>query len=123
MAPRLLLLLIFLASCAGLNEMGCPRVKVVKLNRKPSNYMKTHYRSLSASNRVTERERDNARDIKLRQRPVKTVSIEEWDCPKPGSPTPLPKAVRENIRKNRKKFDSYYKNRVAVDSVSTTRFE
>lgn len=53
-------------------------------------------------------------------RPVKSIeSIEEWDCPKPGAKNALPKAVRENIKKNRKKFDNYYKSRHLPDSVQT----
>lgn len=115
MLLRLVLLAFLLASCAGVNEMGCPKVRVVKLNRKPANYMRSHYRSLSASTR--ENTRDDAR-VNLKPKRVKTIeSIEEWDCPKPGSRAPIPKPIKENIRKNKKKFDSYYKNRMEMDSV------
>lgn len=116
MLARLILLMFLLGSCAGVNEMGCPKVRVVKLNRKPTNYMRSHYRSISASNRESARD-DSRVDLKPKQR-IKTIdSIEEWDCPKPGSRAPLPRPVRENIRKNKKKFDAYYRNRIESDSV------
>lgn len=111
----LLLLIFILTSCAGVNEMGCPTVKTVKLNRRPLNYMRAHYRSLSASGDDKE---TSWSDVRSRPRQVKTIdSIEEWDCPKPGTRTPLPKSVRENIKKNRKKFNAHYKNRMEVDSL------
>jgi hypothetical protein len=52
-------------------------------------------------------------------RDVKSAeSIEEWGCPKPGMKK-TPKAVRENIRKNKKKIKSYFKNRNELDSIQT----
>jgi hypothetical protein len=43
---------------------------------------------------------------------VKNISVEEWDCPKPGSKKYMPKTVKENIKKNFKKINS------ASDSLS-----
>jgi hypothetical protein len=37
------------------------------------------------------------------------VDVEELDCPKPGSKKTMPRAVKENIRKNKKKIRYYYK--------------
>lgn len=37
---------------------------------------------------------------------VDHVSVEEWDCPKPGAKKYMPKAVKENIRKNFRKMNS-----------------
>jgi hypothetical protein len=47
---------------------------------------------------------------------VKNVSVEEWDCPEPGSKKYMPRHVRENIRRNYKKITSE-KQVVASDSV------
>jgi hypothetical protein len=44
------------------------------------------------------------------------VSVEEWDCPRPGAKN-LPKSVKQNIRKNQKKVRDHYRNR--ADSLAT----
>ncbi|MEO5602673.1 MAG: hypothetical protein ABIR06_17255 [Cyclobacteriaceae bacterium] len=45
------------------------------------------------------------------------VDVEELDCPKPGAKKTLPKAVKENIRKNKKKIRSYYQE-MGSDSLA-----
>jgi hypothetical protein len=104
-----------LSACRS-GEIACPHVKGVKLNKRPSNYMKSYSRSLSAS--ANERVSIHAKgEIPQTTRPVKSSeSIEEWDCPKPGSKS-MPRSVKENIKKNKKKFDAYYKSRISVDST------
>lgn len=47
------------------------------------------------------------------------IDVEEWDCPKPGAKKNLPKALKDNIRKNRKAYETYYKNRNTRDSLSS----
>jgi hypothetical protein len=95
--------------------MACPEVKVVKLNKRPANY-RMKMQSYSASSRETEPE-IAARPRQTR--PVKSSDgIEEWDCPKPGSKA-LPKSVKVNIRKNKKKFDTWYKTRITTDTTQT----
>ena len=37
---------------------------------------------------------------------VSTISVEEWDCPRPGAGKYMPKAVRKNIRNNLVKINS-----------------
>jgi len=114
---RFLIVVILFTACRA-GEMACPEPKIVKLNRRPANYrMKIQQRQMSAS--AKEDKEKYARMEGQRQiRPVKSSdSIEEWDCPKPGTKT-VPKAVKENIKKNRKKFDNYYKTRNFSDSVS-----
>ncbi|HEY9487860.1 MAG TPA: hypothetical protein VIQ51_05990 [Chryseosolibacter sp.] len=46
---------------------------------------------------------------------IQHVDVEELDCPKPGEKK-MPKAVKENIRKNRKKI-RYYFEETATDSL------
>lgn len=112
----LFLVVLILGSCRS-GEIACPEVKAVRLNKRPANYMRSHSRSYSAS---AQQKKDihSKYEIPLNSRPVKRAeSIEEWDCPKPGTKATLPKAVKENIKKNRKKFDSYYKNKHHPDSL------
>jgi hypothetical protein len=59
-----------------------------------------------------------AQVVQRQTRNIKSIdTIEEWDCPKPGTRNALPKSVKENIKKNKRKFEEYYKNRIQPDSV------
>ncbi len=117
MITRLLILLLIMGACRS-GEIACPEKKSVRLKKRPSNYMKSYSRSLSAS--MNERPNIHSRGEIPGQKHVKTISsIEEWDCPKPGTRAGIPKSVKENIRRNRKKFNSYYKKRSDTDSLHT----
>ncbi|MBT1701012.1 hypothetical protein KK083_29230 [Fulvivirgaceae bacterium PWU4] len=112
----LLLAFIFLLAACRSGEIACPRVKGVKLNRRPENYRMKMNAYASA-----EEEEKEKFTFPRQTRPVKdAASIEEWDCPKPGTKAQMPRAVKENIRKNRKKFETYYKNRNVPDTLHTS---
>lgn len=111
------MIIAFLFTACRAGEMACPEPRTVKLNRRPANYqMKIQQRQVSAS---AKEDKEKFSRVERQIRPVKSsASIEEWDCPKPGSKT-IPKAVKENIKKNRKKFDNYYRTRNLPDSTNT----
>jgi hypothetical protein len=114
MLIRFIVLLILLSACRS-GEILCPEVKTVKLRKKPGHYIRTSDKEVTAS--VSER-----KPVKVQPstRRVKTISsIEEWDCPRPGANV-IPKSVKDNIKKNRKKFDDYYKKKSHPDSTATT---
>lgn len=117
MLIRLLLLaFVFLLAACRSGEIACPQVKGVKLNKRPANYRMRMNAYASA-----EEDKEEKFTFPRQTRPVKdAASIEEWDCPKPGTKAQLPKAVKENIRKNRKKFETYYKNRSVADTLHTS---
>jgi hypothetical protein len=48
---------------------------------------------------------------------IRNVSVEEWDCPKPGTRKYMPKKVKENIKRNIKKIKSDHKDENRADSV------
>jgi hypothetical protein len=50
---------------------------------------------------------------------LEKIDVEEWDCPKPGGKKNMPKALKENIRKNKKAFEAYYKTK--ADSLSASK--
>jgi hypothetical protein len=117
MVFRIVILLILCSACRS-GEIACPDPVVAKLRKRPGNYgLKTSQKNLTASsNEVTKEKNFKYPEPKA----VKSAaSIEEWDCPKPGSKT-MPKSVKENIRKNRKKFDAHYRSKVAPDSTAQT---
>lgn len=106
--------LIFCFSACRMNDVHCPKPRTVKLNKKPANYMRAYTRAMSASSAREER----AQNPRPKPRPVKSASeLEAWDCPRPGGKTALPKSVKANIRKNRKRFEEHYRNR--PDTLAT----
>jgi hypothetical protein len=117
MVSRILVLLILCSACRS-GEIACPDPVTAKLRKRPGNYgLKTSQKNLTASSTEVSKEKTfkypEPRNVKS------AATIEEWDCPKPGSKT-IPKSVKENIKKNRKKFDAHYKSKVAPDSVAQT---
>ena len=116
MVFRIVFALLIVCSACRSGEIACPDPVTAKLRKRPANYgLKTSQKSLTASSKEVAKEKP----FKYPQpRNVKSAaSIEEWDCPKPGSKS-MPKSVKENIKKNRKKFDAYYKSKVLPDSLS-----
>ena len=101
-------ILIICSACHG-GLIPCPRVKTVKLQKhyRPSSYALT----AKANQEEPETER---KDVKLNDvRFIQNVSVEEWDCPKPGSKHYMPKSIKENIKRNKKKIESDYKKQQA----------
>jgi hypothetical protein len=117
MVFRILILLILCSACRS-GEIACPDPVTAKLRKRPANYgLKTSQKNLTASSKEASKEKTfkypEPKNVKS------AATIEEWDCPKPGSKT-MPRSVKENIRKNRKKFDAYYKNKTPSDSLVQT---
>jgi hypothetical protein len=114
MSIRFIIGVILICSACQGGRIPCPKIKTVKLQK--------HYRpSASAlTAKANQEEAENERkDVKLNDvRFIQNVSVEEWDCPKPGSKHYMPKSVKENIKRNKKKIESDFKKQQA-DSLRT----
>jgi len=113
MVVRALILLVVLCSACQTGKIPCPRVKTAKLHktyRPPSSSL------LSARAQPEEEESRYTRPESARY--VGNVSMEEWDCPRPGAKKYMPKSVKDNIRKNKKKFEQELRQTQA-DSLSS----
>ncbi len=119
-------LILFLVICTGCSSgiIPCPEVKGLRL--KKSQVGKKHRAfdrhrdepepviTVSSDARTPQQSsRNKYRYVKYT---IQHVDVEELDCPKPGEKK-MPKAVKENIRKNRKKI-RYYSEEVAADSLN-----
>jgi hypothetical protein len=125
MFRRLILLVLFLATACQSGIIPCPRVKTVKA-KKTVIHKHFHESTASLSANASEDARaastskthhsKNSKnsDIKV----VGNVTVEEWDCPRPGRRKYMPKTVKENIRKNLKKIKADDKNE--TDSTAIT---
>jgi hypothetical protein len=109
MSVRFIVFVILICTACQGGLIPCPKVKTVKLQK--------HYRpSASAlTARANQEEPENQKkDIKINDvHYIQNVSVEEWDCPKPGSKHYMPKSVKENIKRNKKKIESDYKKQQA----------
>lgn len=117
MVVRVLIGLLVLCAACQTGKIPCPRVKTAKLHktyRPPSSSL------LSArADRPVPQEEPGSRNTRPgAEHYVKNISVEEWDCPRPGSKKYMPKSVKDNIRKNKKKFEEDLRQ-TAADSLST----
>ena len=110
MSVRFIVFVVLICTACSGGLIPCPRVKTAKLQknyRPPSAYVYT------AKANETEVE-NQKKDVRLNDiRYIQNVSMEEWDCPKPGSKHYKPKSIKENIKRNMKKIESDYKKQQA----------
>ena len=109
MSVRFIVFVILICTACQGGLIPCPRVKTAKLQK--------HYRpsAYAFTAQATQAEVENQKkDVKLNDvHYIQNVSMEEWDCPKPGSKRYLPKSVKENIKRNKEKIESDYKKQQA----------
>ena len=118
----LMIVLIFCTSCMG-GLIPCPTVKADKVKKSRGRSAYFGPKMVTASAKEREAKERASTEVARRSRPetkpaLEHINVEEWDCPKPGSKK-MPKALKENIRKNKKAYEAYYKNRTAADSLSS----
>lgn len=118
MLVRVLIGLLVICSACQTGKIPCPRFKSAKLQK---TYKPPSGALVSASARAEKPEEMRTRYARPEEeRYIKNVSMEEWDCPRPGSKKYMPKSVKDNIRKNRKKFEREMKeNQDQADSSAT----
>jgi len=104
MFSRLIILILVLCSACERGIIPCPSFKTTKAK---------HYRKpIINSRNLSARANDDSKEIRVKNykvenvRVVKSISVEEWDCPKPGEKKVMPRSVKENIRKNLMKVKS-----------------
>ena len=112
MSIRLFILLILFSFGCSSSQFDCPKPESVRLKRKAG----VNYRVLLARHRQQPKKISRSELKQLMSRETKTVTVEEWDCPKPGAKKYMPKTVKDNIKRNFKKINS---TNVSSDSVNT----
>ena len=103
MLTRLIILLCILTSCQrGL--IPCPGGEPFNFKHRSS--YKTRPVLTAEVSEQPNTKIPNERNPKPNDRFINNVSVEEWDCPKPGKRKYMPRAVKQNIRKNWKKINA-----------------
>lgn len=123
-------IVLFLILCTGCRSgiIPCPEVKGLRLKKSQVNKrIRIHERQIAREEpepviTVSSDAKTPQSAAKNKYRYVKYtiqhVDVEEMDCPKPGEKKNMPRAVKENIRKNRKKIRYYYEE-ASADSLSS----
>lgn|SRR5690606_33512699 len=93
------LLILCMAALLGMScqsgRIPCPKPGA-KTSRKLPKRMKSYALTKPSEVRAEAKAQSKPGDSRY----VSNVTVEEWDCPEPGSKKYLPKHVRKNIRKN-----------------------
>lgn len=120
---RAIVLFLLLCTACKSGIIPCPEVKGLRLKKSQvSKRARFHERvpreeaepiiTVSSEAKTPVRHAKKPRYVKYT---MVHVDVEELDCPRPGEK--MPKAIKENIRKNRKKVRYYYQE-VSTDSLN-----
>lgn len=123
------IMVLFLILCTGCRSgiIPCPEVKGLRLKKSHVKRFRSPERNLprdqaesvitvSSDAKTPQPSSKNSQKYRYVKYTIQHVDVEELDCPKPGEKKVMPRAVRENIRKNRKKVRYYYQE-AATDSL------
>ena len=122
------LFVLFLALCTGCRSgiIPCPEVKGLRLKksqvnkriRMPDRHIGRQEPEpvITVSSDAKTPQATSKNKYRYVKYTMQHIDVEEMDCPKPGEKK-MPRAVKENIRKNRKKVRYYYEE-PTTDSLS-----
>jgi hypothetical protein len=85
--------------------LPCPHAKTVRMKKNSVNKPLRQFMA-SMSAKADDHEAQNIHNKFYKSnggQAVQNVTVEEWDCPRPGSKKYMPKSVKDNIKKNFKK--------------------
>lgn len=126
-------MVLFLLFCTGCSSgiIPCPEIKGLKLKKSQvGKRMRFNDRQMAkddaepvitvSSNAETPQQSPrNSNKYRYVKYTIQHVDVEDLDCPRPGEKKTMPRAVKENIRKNRKKVRYYYQE-AGTDSLRLT---
>ncbi len=117
--------LFFLIVCTGCRSgiIPCPEVKGLKLKKSAVNKrFRPHEPEpvVTVSSDAKTPQQTARNKYKYVKYTIEHVDVEELDCPRPGDKK-MPKAIKNNIRKNRKKV-RYYQEMASSDSLRLMPF-
>ncbi len=117
--------ILFLVICTGCSSgiIPCPEVKGLRLKK---SHAGKNFRGwdrhrdepepvITVSSDARTPQQSSKNKYRYVRYTIEHVDVEEMDCPKPGEKK-IPKSVKENIRKHRKKMRYYYEP--GADSLS-----
>lgn len=110
---RLLPFMLAVCFACQTGKIDCPKVKDDRIQRSKFKRFRESEATLWADHGKKHALHPVAKDYnryryfkRAADKEVSTVSVEEWDCPRPGAGKYMPKVVRKNIRNNLLKINS-----------------
>ena len=128
MLIRVIVLFLLLCTACRSGIIPCPEVKGLKLKKSHVNkrlrYPERNVTrvepetviTVSSDAKTPQPSSKNSNRYRYVKYTMQHVDVEELDCPRPGEK--MPRAVKENIRKNKKKV-RYYFEETASDSLQS----
>lgn len=121
MVTRVFCAILLIATSCQYGMIPCIKVRPDKV--KKTHVRKIRYVDRSTTASVREIPAEQVKPNYSRGSEVKpaleNIDVEEWDCPKPGTKKNIPKALKDNIRKNKKAYETHYRNK--IDSITTVQ--
>jgi hypothetical protein len=94
---RIILLLIIFTACRS--EYSCPPPNSTRLKKMSAHRMKYYKHLMEERAMARNKEAEVKKLKKSNEQEVRTINVDEWDCPKPGT------AHQRQILKQRRKLD------------------
>jgi hypothetical protein len=127
MLVRCIVILLLCCTACRTGIIPCPEPKGLKLKKSPVGKRYRGERNPTrdeqepvitvSSDARTPQTNPKKNKYKYVEYTIQHVDVEDLDCPRPGEKKVMPRAIRENIRKNRKKVRYYYRE-ARADSLN-----
>lgn len=125
MLIRIMVLFLLLCTACRSGIIPCPEVKGLRLKksqatkrfRTPDRHIREEAEAVitvSSDAKTPQATSKNSNKYRYVKYTIQHVDVEDLDCPRPGEK--MPRAVKDNIRKNRKKV-RYYFEETSTDSL------
>jgi hypothetical protein len=121
MKTQLIVILILICTACQSGRIPCPDARGPKIRKvRVSSKQKPEYTaSINSRRGQAETKTQTGQAKESEGRFVRNVSVEEWDCPRPGEKKYMPRAIKGNIKRNMKKLNEDRKQKAAADSLNT----
>jgi hypothetical protein len=120
MKTQLIVILIVICTACQSGRIPCPdargpKIRKVRVNSK----QKPEYTaSINSRRGQAETKTQTGQAKESEGRFVRNVSVEEWDCPRPGEKKYMPRSIKGNIKRNMKKLNEDRKQKASSDSLN-----
>jgi hypothetical protein len=120
MKTQLIVILILICTACQSGRIPCPDARGPKIRKvRVSSKQKPEYTaSINPRRGQAETKTQTGQAKESEGRFVRNVSVEEWDCPRPGEKKYMPRSIKGNIKRNMKKLNEDRKQKASSDSLN-----
>jgi hypothetical protein len=119
MKTQLALIIILICTACQSGRIPCPDARGPKIKKVRVSSKRPEYTASINSRRAQPETKTQGQAKDSEGRFVKNVSVEEWDCPRPGEKKYMPRSIKGNIKRNFKKFNEDRKQKAESDSLNS----